>query len=37
MVTVIEGCTTEQQRFVVQYLWAKGLNAKNIHKEIFPV
>jgi hypothetical protein len=30
--------TTEEQRSVVLlFLWAKGLNAKDIHKEIFPV
>jgi hypothetical protein len=36
MVTVIEENTTEQQHSVVCFLWAKGLNAKDIHKEIFP-
>jgi hypothetical protein len=32
-------CTTEEQRFVVcfLFLWTKGLNTKDIHKEIFPV
>jgi hypothetical protein len=30
-------CTTEEQRFVVRFLWAKGLNVKDIHKEMFPV
>jgi hypothetical protein len=30
--------TTEEQRFVVSFfLWAKGLNAKDIRKEILPV
>jgi hypothetical protein len=30
--------TTEQQRFVVRlFLWEKGLNVKDIHKEMFPV
>jgi hypothetical protein len=36
-VTVLE-CTTEEQRFAVHFfLWAKGTNAKDIYKEIFPV
>jgi hypothetical protein len=37
MVTVIQGYTTEEQRCVVRFLWAKGLTANNIHKEMFPV
>jgi hypothetical protein len=37
MVTVFEDCTTKKQRPVVRLLWAKGLNAKGIHKEMFPV
>jgi hypothetical protein len=38
MVTVLEKCNTEEQRSVVRFfLWAKGLNAKDIHKEMFPV
>jgi hypothetical protein len=37
MVTVLEGCATEEQRSRVRFLWAKGLNAKDIHKEIFSV
>jgi hypothetical protein len=37
LATVLEGYTTEEQRPVVRVLWAKGLNAKDIHKEIFPV
>jgi hypothetical protein len=28
---------TEKQRSVVRFLWAKGLNAKDIHNEMFPV
>jgi hypothetical protein len=35
MVTVLEKCTTEEQRSVVRFLWAKGLNAKDINKEMF--
>jgi hypothetical protein len=30
-------CTTEEQRSVVSFSWAKGPNAKDIHKETFPV
>jgi hypothetical protein len=38
MVTVLEECTNEEQRSVVNFfLRAKGLNAKDIHKEMFPV
>jgi hypothetical protein len=33
MVTVLQEYTIEKQRFVA----GKGLNAKDIHKEIFPV
>jgi hypothetical protein len=29
--------TTEEQRSVVRFLWVKRLNAKDIHKEMFPV
>jgi hypothetical protein len=36
MATVHEDCTTEEQRVVVLFCMQK-LNAKNIHKEIFPV
>jgi hypothetical protein len=37
MATVLEGCTTEAHLSVVRFLWAKGHNAKDIHKEMFPV
>jgi hypothetical protein len=37
MTTVREEYTTEEQRSVVRFLWTKGLNTKNIHKEMFPV
>jgi hypothetical protein len=37
MGTVLEKCITEEQSSVVRSLWAKRLNAKDIHKEIFPV
>jgi hypothetical protein len=36
MATVFEESTTEEYRPVV-FLWAKGLSAKDIIKEIFPV
>jgi hypothetical protein len=31
------GCNTKGQHSVVHFLWAKGLNAKDIHKETFPI
>jgi hypothetical protein len=34
MATVLEECTTEEQRSVAHSLWAKGLNAEDIHKEM---
>jgi hypothetical protein len=37
MASVLEECTTEEKRSVVRFLCAKGLIAKDIHKEIFPV
>jgi hypothetical protein len=38
MKPVLEECTTEEQCSVVRFIsWAKGLNAKDIHNEIFPV
>jgi hypothetical protein len=37
MATVLEECTTKEQRSVVHFLWAKKVNAKDIHKEMFPV
>jgi hypothetical protein len=37
MATVLEECTAEEQRSVVRFLWAKGLNTKVIHKEMFLV
>jgi hypothetical protein len=35
MATLLEECSTEEQRSVVCFLWTNGLSAKNIHKEIF--
>jgi hypothetical protein len=34
---VLEEYTTEEQGFIVRFLCAKGLNAKNIYKEMFMV
>jgi hypothetical protein len=35
MGTVLEEYTTEKQSSAVCFLWAKELNAKDIHKEMF--
>jgi hypothetical protein len=38
MVAKLEECTIEEQLSVMRFfLWAKGLNAKDIHKEMFPI
>jgi hypothetical protein len=38
MMTVLEEYTTEEPRSVARFfLWPKGLNAKDIHEEMFPV
>jgi hypothetical protein len=37
MATVLDVSTTEEQRPIVRFLWAKGLNAKDINKEMYPV
>jgi hypothetical protein len=37
MATVLEKYTTEEQRSVVRFLWAEGLNVKDIHKEMLPL
>jgi hypothetical protein len=37
MATVLEVCTTKEHHSVVCFLWAKGLGAKDIHKEMFSV
>jgi hypothetical protein len=34
---VLEECTIEEKRSVVGFLRTKGLSAKDIHKEMFPV
>jgi hypothetical protein len=36
MVTVLE-CATKEWRSAVCFLWAKGLDAKDIHKEMYTV
>jgi hypothetical protein len=37
MATMLEECANEEQRSVCVLLWAKGLNAKDIYKEMFPL
>jgi hypothetical protein len=37
MGTVLEEYTTREQHSVAHFLWAKGLNGKDIHEEMFPV
>jgi hypothetical protein len=37
MATVLEECTAKENRSVVQFLLAEGLNAKDIYKEMFGV
>jgi hypothetical protein len=37
MATLLEECITEERRSVVRFLWPKGLNAKDIRKEMFLV
>jgi hypothetical protein len=37
MAIMLEECTTEEQRSVVCFLDTKGLNAKDIHNEVFLV
>jgi hypothetical protein len=34
MANMLEECITGEQHSVVHFLWAKGLNVKDIHKEI---
>jgi hypothetical protein len=33
MATMLEEYATEEQRSVVRFLWAKGLNSKDINKK----
>jgi hypothetical protein len=35
MAIVLEECATEEESSVVRILWTTGLNAKDIHKDIF--
>ena len=37
MAASLNTCTTIEQRSVVRFLWAKGMAAKNIHKEMLPM
>jgi hypothetical protein len=37
MTTVLEEFSTEEQRSIMLFLREKGLNAKDFHKQIFPV
>jgi hypothetical protein len=37
MATVTEERTTEKERSVVRFVLARGLNAKDIPKELFPI
>jgi hypothetical protein len=37
MATMLEEYTTEEHHSVVLFLWAKGLSAKDIYKEMFCV
>jgi hypothetical protein len=36
MVTLLEECITEEQRSIVRFLGVRGLDARDIHKEMFP-
>jgi len=37
MVVPLNTCTVIEQRGVVQFLWAKDMAAKDIHKEMLPM
>jgi hypothetical protein len=37
MMTVFEKYATEEQCSVTCFLWAKGINAKDFRKEMYPV
>jgi hypothetical protein len=37
MTVLLSMCTTVEQRCVVWFLWAKGMAAKDIHKEMLPM
>ncbi|GBN48368.1 hypothetical protein AVEN_150670-1 [Araneus ventricosus] len=37
MAMKLDDCTVEEQRAVALFFWVKGLESKNIHKEMSPV
>jgi hypothetical protein len=37
MASPLNTCTTTEQRGVVRFLWAKNMDAKDIHKEMLPI
>jgi len=37
MAAPLNTCTTREQRGFVRFLWAKGMAAKDIHKEMLPM
>jgi hypothetical protein len=37
MAASLNTCTTIEQRGVVRFLWAKNMEAKDIHKEMLPM
>ena len=37
MAVPLNTCTTIEQRGVVRFLWAKNMEAKDIHKEMLPM
>jgi hypothetical protein len=37
MAAPLNTCTTIEQRGVVRFLWAKNMEAKDIHKEMLPM
>jgi hypothetical protein len=37
MAAPLNTCTTIEQRGVLRFLWAKNMEAKDIHKEMLPI
>jgi hypothetical protein len=37
MAAPLSTCTTIEQRGFVRFLWAKNMEAKDIHKEMLPI
>jgi len=37
MAAPLNTCTTIEERGVVRFLWAKNMEAKDIHKEMLPM